>query len=151
MKRKTAQALRYPAFIAAGFIGGVLLLAAAFCEAGGGHGSYYLFGVASCPGLVLPHVFFEEISDIGAFFMLISPVVQWTFIGVALAEVVVRKRARWSYAIMAIGVTSIAAALFGFQELCEGLTESEAMGVTIIGIAKPIIRPKYRSPISLML
>ena len=111
MKRKTARALRYPAFIVSGFVVGMLLLAGAFYEAGGGHGSYNLWAVASCPGLV----FGLRTSSLIA--LLVFPVVQWMFIGWAMAEVILEKNERWSYWIMGVGATSIAAAIFDYHTL----------------------------------
>lgn len=125
---------RYAAFVGVGFMLGLLLVVAAFWEARLGHGTYTLWAIASCPGLVLGLG-----SPTFGISLFLSPLFQWTLIGFAVAKVAVGRKIGWSYVIMGMGGASIFAALIGHSAMRGVLSSAAADNAAIAGFVVGVV------------
>ena len=116
-----------------GAILGVVLTAAAFAEAGGGHGTYTLWAIASLPGLA-----FGIGRTYAMFSMLTGPILQWTVLGLCVGMVVSGRRALWAFGILGVGVAYIVAWLAG-GDLRESLDSETADKAMLAGLITGVV------------
>jgi hypothetical protein len=115
-----------------GFVGavfGAMLTFAAVCQAGGGHGSYTLWAVASLPSLAI---------GMGQPYALLCmfgvPVVQWLVVGLCVGKVWSGKGGRWAFGVFGVGVAYFVTWLVGGDSVRSGFDSDTASRTLAAGL-----------------